>query len=944
MLDAERWSKVDKIFHEVLKRKPDERGIFLDRECAGDSRLRKEIETLIRAHGDAGSFMETPLPRMSMQVGTQLGSLELTAFLGKGGMGEVYRARDAKLKRDVAVKILPPEFSRDPDRAARFQHEAEVLASVNHPNIAAIYDVQESAGSRFLVLELVEGETLAERIRRGPIQLDEALHIAKSICEALEAAHEKGIVHRDLKPANVKIAPDGTVKVLDFGLAKAFSSEAARSDPSESPTLSAVATMQGTILGTAAYMSPEQARSKTADKRADIWAFGVVLYEMLTGRMLFSGENVSETLAAVMMKEPDWTVLPKNTPLRIREVLQRCLVKEPRNRTRDIGDVRIAIEEANSESGVKASSTPHTPHRLVQIWIAVAMVAILVAIGTAIPAVRYFRESPPAPPPEMRTDIVTPPTDDPVSFALSPDGQHLVFVASGASGSQLWLRPLAATSAQPLAGTERARLPFWSPDGRSVGFFADGKLKRLDIGGGLPQALTNVSFGTGGAWSPEGVILFGPSSSRSPILRVPASGGQAVPVTTLSAPNSIYYQFPQFLPGGRSFVFFVSGEEGVRGIYLGSLDAKDTKRLTTADSTGFYMAPGWLLFVRQGTLVAQRFDLSRMEITGDSVAVADRLADSFVGVPAFSVAANGLVAYRAGTGNGRQLTWLDRSGKVLGTLGPPDFNVLADPTLSPDGSRVAVTRTVQGNPDVWLLDSTRMTRFTFDAGVDGFAVWSPDGTRIAFRSSREGKYRLYQKPSNGAGAEELIYDSQDGTLSSPSSWSADGRFLLLQGNTPKTSYDVWVLPLDGEKKPRAFLRTPFEERSAEFSPDGHWVAYRSNESGRYEVYVRPFPESGGQWQVSTAGGIAPRWRRDGKELYYIAPDARLMAVPISVKGATLEPGTPVPLFQTQIVGGGSYPNRPQYDVASDGRFLINSTIEAAATSPITLIQNWKPKQ
>lgn len=940
-MNTERWRRVDQIFHEALKRKPIEQEAFLERECAGDASLRKEIETLIRAHGNAGSFMETSLPRMTMQVGTQLGSLELTALLGKGGMGEVYRARDAKLKRDVAVKILPPEFSRDPDRATRFQREAEVLASLNHPNIAAIYDVQEAAGSRFLVLELVEGDTLAERIRRGPIPLDEALHIANSISEAIEAAHEKGVIHRDLKPANVKITPDGTVKVLDFGLAKAFSSNSPGSDPSGSPTLSAVGTLQGTILGTAAYMSPEQAKGKPADKRSDIWAFGVVLYEMVTGRRLFTGETPTETLAAVMMKEPEWNALPADTPPRIRALLRRCLLKEPHRRAQAIHDVRIDIDEALN--GLAAAGAPkiraQTREKIA--WSLLAVAVILLAV-LATPAIRHAGESVPDAPPEMRTEIVTPPTDDPVSFALSPDGQQLVFAASGAAGAQLWLRPLAATSAQPLAGTERARLPFWSPDSRSVGFFADGKLKRLDIGGGLPQALTNVSFGEGGAWSPEGVILFGPSSSRSPIARILASGGEAAPVTTLGTPaNSAYHGFPEFLPGGRAFVFEISGDPDIRGIYLGSLDTKEIKRLTVADSTGFYLPARWLLFVRQGTLVAQPFDLSRRQITGDPVTVADTVANGFGGA-AVSVAANGLIAYRAGTGGGRQLTWFDRSGKVIGTVGPADLNGLTDPALSPDGSRVAVSGTVQGNVDLWLLDGTRMTRFTFDAGFDSFPTWSPDGTRIAFRSNRGGRYRLYEKPSNGAAPEQLLYDSGDGTVTSPSSWSSDGHFLLLQGNTPKTSYDVWVLPLGGERKARVFLGTNFEERNAEFSPDGKWVAYRSNESGRSDVYVRPFPGPGGQWQISTTGGVAPRWRRDGKELYYIAPDARLMAVPIRTQGETLEPGTPIPLFQTRIVGGGSYPNRPQYDVAADGRFLINVAIENAATRPSRFFKTGSP--
>jgi serine/threonine protein kinase len=527
ILNTERWRQVDQIFNEALKREPNERESFLERECSGDASLRKEIETLIHAHKNAGSFMETPVALRTIKIGTQLGSLELTAFLGKGGMGEVYRARDGKLKRDVAVKILPAEFSRDADRATRFQHEAEVLASLNHPNIAAIYDVQEAAGSRFLVLELIEGETLEERIRRGPIPLDEALHIAKSICEALEAAHEKGIVHRDLKPANVKIAPDGTVKVLDFGLAKAFSSDPSRSDPSESPTVSAVATLQGTILGTAAYMSPEQAKGKTADKRADIWAFGVVLYEMLTGRRLFSGENVSETLAAVMMKEPDWNALPGKTPARLVELVQRCLIKEPRNRLRDIGEARIAVEETIRGSEINDHRPPAASlrrERIVWLSLLVLLTSTAVALG-----VRAFRSVTSLP--EMRLDIVTPATTDPISFALSPDGRQIAFVASG-DGPQpqrLWLRSLDKATAQPLAGTQGASRPFWSPDSRSIGFFAGAKLMRIDLAGGSPQALADA-LPAGGTWSADGVILF-TQTVNGPLFRIPASGGTAVAVT-----------------------------------------------------------------------------------------------------------------------------------------------------------------------------------------------------------------------------------------------------------------------------------------------------------------------------------------------------------------------------------------------------------------------------
>jgi Tol biopolymer transport system component len=896
-------------------------------------------------------------------IGSTLAHYQITRHLGSGGFGDVYQATDSKLGRSVAIKLLPEAFARDAERVARFQREARVLASLNHPNIAAIYGLEESGGRSFLVMEFVPGETLAERIKRGAIPVEEALGIAAQIAEALEAAHEseKAIIHRDLKLANVMITPDGKIKVLDFGLAKAYAPDPADVSLSNSPTLSAAATNAGVILGTVAYMSPEQAKGLTVDRRTDIFAFGAVLYEMLTGRQAFQGDTVGDILAAVIRAEPDWKRLPGSVPLRVRELLRLCLQKDVKKRRQTAADVRIDIGQALAEPvAAMPAATPARSSRLA--WI-VAAAAVLVAVALALPAVRQLGETPPPSQPEMRTEIVTPATTDPISFALSPDGRQLAFVASGDGEPRLWLRPLAATSSQPLAGTEGAANPFWSPDSRSVGFFAAGKLKRLDIGGGLPQTLASAGAGRGGAWSPDGVILFVPTAV-SPIFRVSAGGGDAVAVTKVDASRQITHRFPQFMPGGRQFLFYATGLPDAQGTYLGSLDAPETKRLTAADTAGVYAPPGWLLYVRQGTLVARRFDASRGELTGDPVTVADPVSVIPGSAGAFSVSAAGLVSYRAGGASRRQLVWFDRSGKTLGTLGAPDENGLANPDLSPDGRRVVVDRVVQGNTDIWLLDAARTTRFTFAATNETFPSWSPDASQIVFRSIRKGGANdLYQKPSNGAGIEEVLVESpQD---KSPSDWSAAG--ILYQNFDPKTGYDLWVLPISGAREaqarqgtavnsagpagrspqeitgdpPWAFLKTEFEERHGQFSPDGRWVAYRSDESGRLEVYVRPFPGPGGQWQVSTAGGIAPRWRPDGKELYYIAPDSRMMAVPITTQGATLEPGTPVALFQTRIFGGGAYPNRQQYDVAPDGRFLIN-TAEETDASPITLLQNWMP--
>jgi len=818
-------------------------------------------------------------------------------------------------------------------------------------------------------MELVEGDDLSQRIARGAIPIDEALPIAKQIAEALEAAHEQGIIHRDLKPANIKVRSDGTVKVLDFGLAKAMEpASALRASGgqalSQSPTITSPAmTQAGMILGTAAYMSPEQARGKAVDKRADIWAFGCVVYEMLTGKRPFTGDEISDVLAAVLRQDLDWRVLPATAPPRLRRLLMRCLERDPRVRLRDIGEARVDIDKAiagvGDDAAAQGTTAPATASasrgRLP--WMAAAA-AVLVTAALVIPALRHLRETPPPAPPETRTDIVTPATTDPTSFALSPDGRQIVYVASSEGASRLWRRLLDQATAQPLAGTEGAQYPFWSPDSRSVGFFDGNSLKRMDLAVGSLQTLT-AAVPRGGTWSADGVILFTPNSG-SPLFRIPASGGTAVAVTTLAQQSS--HRFPQFLPGGRQFLFSAVGTPDTQGIYLGSLDAPETTRLTVADGAGVY-APigpglagasregGWLWFIRGGALLAQRLDLTRRALTGDPVTVADSVAlEGPTLASAVSVSATGLVAYRSGGSTRRQLTWFDRAGTARGTMGAPDENNLTAPNLSPDGRRVAVYRVTQGNTDVWLQNADRTTRVTFDPSRDLFPLWSPDGSRIVFDSSRTGHRDLYEKASNGAGSEALLVASpQDKTASD---WSADGRFLLFHSLDSQTSYDLWILPLDGDRTPFVFLKTPFDERRGQFSPDGRWVAYISNESGRYETYVRAFAgpsaaggaeaRDGGQWQVSTEGGISPQWGPGGTELYYLAPDGTLMAVSMAATGATLEPGRPVALFRTRIVGGGTELSLgANYDIARDGRILINTILDEAA-APITLIQHWNP--
>jgi eukaryotic-like serine/threonine-protein kinase len=950
----ERWPRVKALFQAAVERPAGERDAFLAGATGDDEALRREVESLLTSDDRGVSFLDQ-LPVASASVladplaapsqthsvlapGLLVGPYKIVATLGAGGMGEVYRASDTKLNRDVALKVLPKRFALDPDRSARFAREAQLLATLNHPNIAAIYGLEESHGTQALVLELIEGPTLADRIALGPIPMEEALTIARQVAEAVEAAHEKGIIHRDLKPANIKIAPNGVVKVLDFGLAKVWDG-ARQSDLSASPLLTATDLGERTVLGTPTYMSPEQARGQPLDPRTDIWSFGCVLYEMLTGRAPFAGNTTSDTLVSILEREPAATLLPADTPAGIRRLLRLCLQKDRRRRLRAAGDAALAVEDACTESGEPRDVVTPSRNRERFVWVAATLVLSTVAMTLGIVYLDTRADVA-----NMRVEITTPSTDAPTSFAISPDGRRLVFVAYDQGQARLWLRPFDAATAQPLAGTEGAMYPFWSPDSRALGFFADGKLKRIDIRGGLPQALASAPGGRGGTWNPDGLIVFAPTGVGS-LNSVQSSGGDVRTVTSLDRPLQASHRFPQFLPDGRRFTFFVQGAPGTQGLYLGALDSPKTQRLTAADSAGAYLTRGWLLFLRQGTLVAQRFNPTYGALTGDPITVADSVGlDVSNSSGAFSVSREGVVAYRSiGTGR-RQLTWFDRTGKRLGTVGVPDENDLVAPSLSPDGRRVAAHRTLQGNTDIWIFDNARATRFTFDAGRDLFPIWSPDGRYVAFDSNRSGHRYFYQKRSDLADAEiPFLETPEDKVLND---WSPDGRFILyVTPNNPKTGADIWYVPLSGDRKPIPFVETPFLERAGQFSPDGQWVAYQSNETGPYEIYIRSFPGPGGQQQVSTSGGIQARWRSDGRELYYIAPDGRLMGVSITtMHQATIQPGTPVALFQTRIWGGGTSATLGhQYDVSPDGRFLLNSVVEETAMAPITLLLNWNPK-
>ena len=904
---------------------------------------------------------------MALTPGTRLGPYEVTALLGEGGMGQVYRATDTNLKRQVAIKVLPASLAGDADRLARFQREAEVLAALNHPNIAQIFGLEKTPDFTALVMELVEGDDLSQRIARGAIPLDEALPIATQIAEALEAAHEHGIIHRDLKPANIKVRGDGTVKVLDFGLAKALEKPGGPGQPggpgaftgsfrpglpgspglpdlSASPTITSPAmTQAGIVLGTAPYMSPEQAKGRPVDRRADIWAFGAVLFEMLTGTRAFPGEDVTDTIVSVISKEPDWSTLPAAVPARVTQTLRVCLRKDAKQRVGDIRDVRLALEGAFETAAPSSAQTPPASSRGRIPWI-IATVAVLGSLAMATPTLRYLRQAPPPLPPEMRVEIATPATDAPLQFALSPDGRSLVFVASGDGPSRLWLRPLDQTEARPLVGTENASYPFWSPDGRSVGFFANTKLLRLDIGGGAPDVLATLTgISNGGTWGADGSIVFS-RQLTGPLWRVPASGGEPVQATQLDSPRQINHRHPQFLPDGRQFLFHAEGLPETAGIYLGSLDGGVPTRLTAADSAGAFLPPDRVLFVRQGSLVARRLDLASRALTGEPVILAEG-----VGVDRYfrgGVAASGAgqVAYRTASQSSlRQLRWVDRTGRTESVVGEPDASDMSTPVLSPDGRRVAMRRVVQdNNPDIWILDLLRagLTRLTFDAAGEYSPVWSPNGLRIAFNSNRTGVYNLYVKASNGSGAEVRL--GPPANNKAPTDWSADGRWLLYWEVHPTTGRDVWALDMSSpDDAPRVIANRPAEEWLPTLSPDGRWVAYQTNESGRFEVVVQSFPVAGGKWQVSTAGGGSADWSADGKELYFLAPDATMMAAPVIASGGSFEAGTPVALFRTRNVEGGSTTGQKHYSVARDGRFLINQPVADATVAPITLILNWK---
>jgi len=883
---------------------------------------------------------------MAITSGITLGPYEIIAPLGAGGMGEVYRARDSRLGREVAIKLLPAEFSRDEDRLRRFEQEARATSALNHPNILTVYDIGNHEGAPYIVEELLDGEELRAQLNSGAIPQRKAIEYARQIADGLSAAHAQSIVHRDLKPENLFVTADGRVKILDFGLAKLRPSQAMNVD-SQAPTQRKV-TDPGTVLGTVGYMSPEQVRGQEADHRADIFSLGVILYEMLSGRRTFSGDSAIEVMNAILKEEPPelCETNAKVSP-QVEKIVRRCLEKKPERRFQTASDLGFALEAlatpsssgANRTEAMQTLETSATAKRsgwrdrLRMLTTGVLALALL-ALGVA-----YFRR--PVVEAETVRLSVTPP-EKATRFdwpTISPDGRTLAFIAAIGGKTQLWARPLNSTTAKPLADASPTNWLFWSPDSRFIAFSHESKLKKIAPTGGAAEPICDAPV-VGGAWNQDGVILF--ATGGRGIKRVSASGGAGAQVTTVdSARGEITHQFPVFLPDGRHFLFFARNTDPAKScVYLASLEGDAPRQLMLAGSGPVAVAvnpavkdEGWLLFTRQGVLLAAPFDFRRKEFVGERAQLAGQVVvDGFSG-GRFSVAANGTLVLLEGSAE-RQFAWVDRAGKRIATVGQPGPWI--GHRLSPDEQRLVVARQESQalTTDLYLWDLARgtETRFTFDPGNDGPLVWSPDGSRIVWYSDRAGEQNLYQKAASGAGQDELLWRSAYTKI--PLSWSADGRFLLFYEANPQTRLDLWVLPMEGEHKPWPWLNTPAIETFAAFSPDGKWIAYQSDESGRHEIYVQAFapgaPASGVRAPLSTGGGQYPVWRRDGRELYYRSPDNKLMAMDVTL-GAQVKAGTPRELFT--VIGN--------FEAARDGqRFLVSAGAAETGVPPFTVVLNW----
>jgi serine/threonine protein kinase len=861
-------------------------------------------------------------------------------------MGEVYRAIDTRLDRTVAIKVLPDHVASDPEFRRRFDREARVISSLNHPHICVLLDVGRQDEIDFLVMEYLEGETLAQRLANGPLPLDQALRYASEIADALDKAHRKGVVHRDLKPGNVMITPRGA-KLLDFGVAKRAPAVAGEGDAAI--TVSSPLTEATAVIGTLQYMAPEQIEGREADGRTDIFALAAVLYEMLTGRRPFEGTSRASLMSAILRDEPmPVTRFLPAAPTLLDHLVRRCLSKDPDDRWQTAADVmrelRWLMQSTSRDSGPQPDlprrSTVLSSRRRERLLWGSAVAAVTLAA-----AFFAFDRQPPPAPAEWRLEVTTPPTMDPVGLAMSPDGKQVVYVAMSDGRPRLWLRRFDTGIARALSGSDFAEYPFWSPDNRSVGFFADGKLKRLEVGGGSAQVLAAASNPRGAAWMPDDTIVFGAGGANG-LFRLPSGGGVPQPLTRLG-PNEQSHRFPNLLPGEEHLLYYVVGTPDVRGVYAARINGSDAVRLLDADTAAVYALPGRLLFVRQGTLFAQNFDAEALTLSGSPFAVAEGIARDPLSIQlaAVSASAAGPIAYRTGgVGLRRRLVWFDRQGREVGQLDAPETAGANNISISGDGRHVAWDRTAAENVDVWTMDLQRgrPDRITLGPMIDAYPIWSPDGARLAFGSIRGAAMNLYWKSLTQSAAEQPLLVTAE--TKAATDWSRDGRFILFRSSGRDTGYDLWALPMnaDAAGTPLLVAGGVFDERDGQFSPDGRWIAYQSNESDRTEVYIRRFPTADRPLRISSDGGAQPRWSRDGAQLFYISLEGRLVSVPVTL-GADSQSttvGAPESLFFANVGSALQGAVRQQYLVAPDGdRFLVNTVVQEQA-APITIVVNW----
>jgi len=971
-MEAERWQEIKRIYELALEMAPESRDAFLKEACAGDESLREEVESFLGFRPAADQFMKSPAyERTALELialsesradltGSTLLHYSVTKKIGEGGMGEVYQANDSKLNRQVALKILPELFVHDPERLARFDREAKLLASLNYPNIAAIYGLEEARDKRFLVLELVEGETLAQRIAKGPLPIKEALEVCHQITEALEAAHEKGIIHRDLKPANVKFTAEGQVKVLDFGLAKAFHPEPSAEDIAHSPMISET-TRPGVILGTAAYMSPEQAMGKPVDKRTDIRAFGCVLYECLTGKRAFEGETITETLAAIIRGEPDWHALPVEASENLRAVLRRCLQKDPRERLHDIADVRIEI----GESGAQPAKAVSVPRRYPFRWI-VACAAVMLLAGILIDRMltKYFQPSSSAASVITSTIKVEPghwldgmrltaelERPSRTAMAISGDGRFIVYSAIAENPGpqakpQLYLRRMDQAEAKPITGTEGGINPFLSPDNLWVGFWADKKLKKVPVEGGVPDSLCDAAGIFGASWGPDNSIVFADGYAPG-LSRVPADGGKPESLTTPDPKREEFgHRLPSWLPNGKAILFTVARHawDSQPWLALLRLDTREWHVLIQDAADAQYVSTGHLVFLRQGTLMAVRFDAAELKVIGQPFPLVDNVMQTFftissynTGAGQFSVSASGALIYATGgmlPDMQKSLVWVDQRG-IEQPITPLQMPFFA-PRLSPDGQRITyVTAAREWQVYVYDLNTNTNSRLTGE-GMATWPIWTPDGKRIVFHWQKSGVGNLFSQPYDGSSPMERLTTSEFGQ--NPGSWSLDGQTLALVEGHPDTLWDIVLLDTRSGRV-RPFLNSQFDEAYPEFSPDGRWIAYSSNESNRYEVYVRPFPGPGMKHQVSSQGGVQPLWARNGYQLFYRWQD-QVWAVDVRTEGGF---ATSKPRLLFERPGYGPAAPIRGYDLSHDGQRFLMVKYEQRKPTPVTemiLVENW----